>query len=446
MRAYLQLVPDDTEFKERVAAIEARLDAQRQLERNPDYIAQQRGLQALARNDLSAAVPRLARAAQARPDAAEAVGGLGLARMREGRRDEARTLFLRAAALAPDNRGKWDSLARAAQFWGTLAQGREAAAAGRPQDAERAARAALAMEPGSADAKLMLADALLAQHDWSAAEPLLRELLAAREPSIAALRSTQTLFENTGRAAQVEPLLDALQSRFTAADDRQSLAQLRADLLTSQADKLLARGERGPAAQRYEAALRAAPDAPWTRFALARLYRDLGLPQLGRVVMDDGLAASASPEMRYASALYRNSLDDVSGAQAVLAPIAEQDRSDGMRALERNLRAQQWLVKARAAFASDDRGARHPGARRSARDGRRRPQSAGGGRRDVDRTGGSRARPRAAAELDGHAPAADRRRRASALRRSARQRKREDRQRRTRRVADASCATIRGSC
>jgi Flp pilus assembly protein TadD len=355
LRVYLQLVPDDTEFKERVAAIEARLDAQRQLERNPDYIAQQRGLQALARNDLSAAEPLLARAAQARPDDAEAVGGLGLARMRAGRRDEARALFLRAAALASDNRAKWESLARAAQFWGTLAQSRDAAAAGRPQDAERFARAALAMEPGSADAKLMLADALLAQHDWSAAEPLLRELLAAREPSIAALRSTQTLFENTGRAAQVEPLLDALQGRFSAADDRQSLAQLRADLLTSQADKLLAAGERGPAAQRYEAALRAAPDAPWTRFALARLYRDLGLPQLGRVVLDDGLAVSASPEMRYASALYRNSLDDVSGAQAVLAPIAEQDRSDGMRALERNLRAQQWLVKARAAFTSDDR-------------------------------------------------------------------------------------------
>lgn len=360
LRAYLQLVPDDTEFKDRAAVIEAQLEAQRQLESNPDYIAQQRGLQALARNDLAMAEALLARAAQARANDPEAVGGLGLVRMREGRRDEARTLFLRAAELAPDNRGKWDSLARAAQFWGTLAQGREAAAAGRPLDAERAARAALAMEPGNADAKLMLADALLAQHNWSAAEPLLRELLAAREPNLAAVRSTQMLFENTGRAAQVAPLLEALQSRFTAADDRQSLAQLRADILSGEAEKLLAAGLRGPAAQRYEAALRLAPDAPWTRFALARLYRDLALPQLGRVVMDDGLAVSASPEMRYASAIYRNSLDDIDGAQAVLAPIADQDRTDGMRALERNLDAQQWLAQARAAFAQDDRsGATH---------------------------------------------------------------------------------------
>ncbi|ADG15151.1 cellulose synthase operon C domain protein [Paraburkholderia atlantica] len=355
LRAYLQLVPDDTEFRERVATLEARLDAQRQLERNPDYIAQQRGLQALARNDLTAAEPLLARAASARPDDADAVGGLGIARMRAGRHDEARTLFLRAAALAPDNRTKWQSLARTAQFWGTLAQGRTAAAAGHAQDAERAARAALAMEPDNPDAKLMLADALLAQHDWRAAEPLLRDMLSGQTPSVAALRSTQTLFENTGRAAQVEPLIDALQSRFTAADDRASLARLRADLLAKQADQLLADGERGPAAQRYEAALRSEPDAAWTRFALARLYRDLGLPQLGRNVMDEGLALASSAEMRYANALYRNSLDDLSGAQAALALIPEQERTEGMRALDRNLQTQRRLADARAAFARDDR-------------------------------------------------------------------------------------------
>jgi thioredoxin-like negative regulator of GroEL len=355
LRAYLQLVPDDTEFRERVATLEARLDAQRQLERDPDYIAQQRGLQALSRNDLAAAEPLLARAASARPDDADAVGGLGIARMRAGRHDEAYTLFLRAAALAPDNRAKWQSLARTAQFWGALAQGRAAAAAGHAQDAERAARAALAMEPDNADAKLMLADALLAQHDWRAAEPLLRDMLSGHAPSLAALRSTQTLYENTGRAAQVEPLIDALQSRFTAADDRQSLARLRADLLARKADQLLADGERGPAAQRYEAALRSEPDAPWTRFALARLYRDLGLPQLGRNVMDEGLALAPSDEMRYACALYRNSLDDLSGAQAALALIPEQERTDGMRALDRNLQTQRRLADARAAFARDDR-------------------------------------------------------------------------------------------
>ncbi|WP_258402007.1 tetratricopeptide repeat protein, partial [Burkholderia multivorans] len=70
--------------------------------------------------------------------------------------------------------------------------------------------AALAMQPDSADAKLQLADALLAQRDWARAEPLLRELLAAPAPRIAAVRDTATLYENTGRAERVGPLLDAL--------------------------------------------------------------------------------------------------------------------------------------------------------------------------------------------------------------------------------------------
>ncbi|WP_258402006.1 tetratricopeptide repeat protein, partial [Burkholderia multivorans] len=86
---------------------------------------------ALARGDLAAAEPLLTRAVRARADDADAVGGLGLLRLREGRHDEARALFTRAASLATDQRGKWQSLARTAQFWGLLAQGRAAASAGR---------------------------------------------------------------------------------------------------------------------------------------------------------------------------------------------------------------------------------------------------------------------------------------------------------------------------
>ncbi|WP_063549024.1 cellulose synthase subunit BcsC-related outer membrane protein [Burkholderia territorii] len=357
LHAYLALVPDDTEFRDRVVALDRQRDAQRRLERDPDYIARQRGLQALVRGDLAGADPLLARAAKARADDADAVGGLGLLRLREGRHDEARALFTRAAALSTDQRGKWQSLARTAQFWGLLAQGRAAASAGRPQDAERAARAALAMQPDSPDAKLQLADALLAQRDWARAEPLLRELLAARAPNLSAVRGAAMLYENTGRADRVGPLLDALQSRVTGRDDRRALDGLRADVLANDARALAEKGERGPAAQRYEAAVRAAPDAPWTRFALARLYRDMGLPQLGRTVMDEGLALSESPEMRYATALYRNSLDDVAGAQAALAGVDDAHRSDGMRALARKLDAESALTDARGALGRGDRAA-----------------------------------------------------------------------------------------
>lgn len=356
LHAYLALAPDDTEFRDRAAGLDRQRDAQRRLERDPDYIAQQRGLQALARGDLAAADPLLARAARARSDDADALGGLGLLRLREGRHDEARAV--RAGRGACDRPARQMAGPRADRaVLGLLAQGREAASAGRAQDAERAARAALAMQPDNPDAKLQLADALLAQRDWAQAEPLLRGLLAARSPSVSAVRDTATLYENTGRADRIGPLLDALQGRVTGADDRRTLDGLRGDVLANEARALADKGARGPAAQRYEAAVRAAPDAPWTRFALARLYRDMGLPQLGRTVMDDGLARSDTPEMRYASALYRNSIDDVAGAQAALAPVDDAHRSDGMRALARKLDAQSALADARSAHARGDRAA-----------------------------------------------------------------------------------------
>ena len=355
VHAYLALEPDDNEFKDRAQTLDAQRQARLELERNPDYIAQHEGLKALSRGDLPAADSLLTRAAKARSNDADAVGGLGLVRLREGRHDEARALFSRAAALAPDNRSKWDGLARTALLWGTIAKGREAAAAGRPADARREAQAALAIDPGNAQAKQLLADAWLAERNWAAAEPLLRELLASRQLNLGAVEGMQTLLRETGREREVAALLEALSQRFRDEADRRGLAGLRADALTLDAQRLTSLARLGPAAEDYEKALRLAPDAPWTRFALARIYRDLGLPQLGRAVMDDGLAVQASPEMRYATALYRNSIDDLAGAQAALEGIAPEARTQGMRALASRLDAQLALRQARAAFASGDR-------------------------------------------------------------------------------------------
>lgn len=357
LRDYLRLSPGDSEFEEWLAAVDAQIEARRRLERDPDYIARQQGLRALDRGDMALADPLLARAARARPSDAEAVGGLGLLRLREGRHAEARVLFQRAAALASDDRSKWDGLARTALLWETIADGREAAAAGRTGDAERAARAALAMDPNNSQANVLLADTWLVQRKWSAAEPVLRKLLAAREPNVSAARGLEQLLRATGRESEVEPLLDALRARFRSAEDQAGLAQLHADVLTDEAQRLAAAGKNGPAAERYERALRAMPDAPWTRFALARLYRDLGLPRLGRAVMDEGMAVNASPELRYATALYRNSIDDTAGAQAALAPVPAQSRTDGMRALARRLDAQQAIDEARRSWARGDKAA-----------------------------------------------------------------------------------------
>ncbi len=355
MHAYLALNPGDTEFKDRAAALDDQRRARSMLDRDPGYVAEQQGLRALARADLPTADARLARAAKARPNDAQAVGGLGMVRLREARHDEARALFQRAAALEPEQRSKWDSLARTALVWGTIDKARGAAAAGRAQDAERDAQAALALDPTNEQAKQLLADAYLAQRNWPAAEPLLRELLASRPLNVSAVQGMQTLLRETGRESRVPGLLDALNERFRSPSDRAALVGLRADVLTREAQQLASEGKLGPAAEDDEKALRLAPDAPWTRLALARIYSDFRLPQLGRAVMDDGLAIDASPEMRYATAIYRHSIDDPAGAQAALAGIAPNARTEAMRSLADRLDAEAALRRARTAFASGDR-------------------------------------------------------------------------------------------
>jgi tetratricopeptide (TPR) repeat protein len=314
LRVYVTFMPDDAELIERIAAIEQHLDAQRRLERDPDYVAQRRGLQALARGDLSVADALLARAAQTRAGDADAVGGLGLVRMRQGRREEARVLFLRAAALAPDNRAKWMDLARTAQFWGTLAQGREAAAARR----WRWSRTAWTRKPCSSTRCSHNATgpprSRCCARCWPGPGPACRRYAACR-------RCTRT-------PAAEKPSRPCSTRCKAASAPRTTSVRWRSCAPTCSPAS-------SPAAQRYEAAVRLQPAAVWTRFALARLYRDIGLPQLGRLVMDEGLAASDAPEMRYAVALYRNSTDDVAGALDALAPVAPQDATAGMQALSR---------------------------------------------------------------------------------------------------------------
>ncbi len=146
LSAYVALAPDDTEFHDRLAVVKDKVDAPTPARKQSRLHRAEARPRAVSRNDLAAADPLLTRAAQARSDDAEAVGGLGLLRMREGRRDEAQQLFQRARATrARQSSRSGSGLAQTAQFWATLTRARQAAAAGRPDEAARLAREALAM-------------------------------------------------------------------------------------------------------------------------------------------------------------------------------------------------------------------------------------------------------------------------------------------------------------
>lgn len=354
LRAYLAVAPGDVEFKELLTATVFRQQAQRARDTDPYWLAQRKGLRFLDRGDVASAAPLLEKAMTRRGSDPELLGGLGIVRMRQSRQIEAVPLFQRAAQLDPAGREKWEGLATTARFWGTLSQSADAAKRGDMAEAERYARAAIAMQPENAYARRVLVDSLLAQKKWKQAEPLLRRLLAQRTVDIDVVRGMDTLLRESGRADEIEHLMNGLKNRFTG-KSLQAFQQLRADQLGADADLLLGQGKVGQALERLEQSLRDAPDSAWTRYTLARTYLRLGLPKLGQSVMDEGFARSTTPDMSYATALYRNGQDDVSGAAAAMARIGPAQRTEGMRALTLNLQAQRLLKEARGQFAKNDR-------------------------------------------------------------------------------------------
>ncbi|QBR03784.1 tetratricopeptide repeat protein [Paraburkholderia pallida] len=380
---YLQEVPDDTDARQTVADLALKLGpkgvaqanaaaasgkgyvppasieagntsggastAARARPAGPGAAARERGLAQLQRGDLKDAEASLQTAQRADPNDGATLGALGLVRLREGRHDEARELFARALKLDPDNAGKWRSLEKTATIWGTIAKARAANSQGQPEQGEALAREALKLDPGNTDAEHILADSLIAQKKWTEAEAVLRPLVDAKTPDMDALRSLVTVLRATHRDNEIGPLITATTPRLTGSTAE--LKRLHAELLAIQADQLLAENLKSPAIAKLEDAVRLTPDDAWLRFTLARQYRDLGLPALGRTVMEDGLKVSQSPDMHYATALYLNSVDDVDGAIAQLDAVPAAERSDSMRSLMGNLAAQKKLAQARQLIA-----------------------------------------------------------------------------------------------
>ncbi|WP_199100231.1 cellulose biosynthesis protein BcsC [Dyella sp. ASV21] len=339
---YLKEVPDDANARQALAVLEKKGGA--------NYVPPRTAASA------TSASPTAARAGPASSAAARqgaALGAQGLAKLRDGKHDEARALFARALKLDPDNAGKWRSLMATAGFWGTLSKARAANAQGHPEQGEALAREALRLQPQQADAKKVLAQSLIAQQQWASAEAVLRPMVEAPKPDVDALELLAKLLIDTHRTGELTPLLAQAEQRYSGSGE--AMAKLRAQLLSIEADQLIAEQKRGAAVLKLEDAVSLTPQDAWLRYTLARQYRDLGLPALGRSVMADGLRSAPSADMRYASALYLNALDDIDTASDVLAQVPAGERSDGMRELAVNLKAQRDLRQVRQLVAQGQR-------------------------------------------------------------------------------------------
>ncbi len=305
LRQYQAFDPQDEGVRTALNQTLSAMNAQRQQQLDPATLAIAAGQQRLEANDLPGAEREFAHALALRPDDMQAIGGLGMVRLRQARYAEAADCFRRAARSDASQRRKWNSLLATARFWGHMQASGRARDAGQAALAAREARAALAMQPGQPDALVALAAALAASGDIDGAAQSYQQALAA---------NPQQHNAQTGLAA----------------------------LYRDEADRL------GPEHQREAVALlehasRLDPDNPWICLDLARRHAQQGEAARGRALFDALLKRQpTAADAHYTQALFLAGQGDTAAALSCMEQIEPAQRTakldDYQRALQVALR------------------------------------------------------------------------------------------------------------
>ncbi|MCO6420061.1 tetratricopeptide repeat protein, partial [Siccirubricoccus sp. KC 17139] len=203
LEAFLARNPGDAGMAQRLAEARAAPTG----EPAPGDLARQRGFEALEANRSRDAEAQFQAALAANRDDADALAGLGILRLRQGRAEEARALLERAVAAAPARAQQWRQALDGASYVTELAEARAAMRAGRTEAAEAALRQAVAREvPDRADAEALLGDILLRRGEAAAAEARYRAALARRPDFGPASAGLERALRDQGRIAEAEEL------------------------------------------------------------------------------------------------------------------------------------------------------------------------------------------------------------------------------------------------
>ena len=261
------------------------------------------------------------------PGDSDALGGLGLVRLRQGNAAEARTLLSRAIAADPTHKARWEAALQGASVGEDYASARTMIQRGQFDAAERQLRAIIASGGDTMGARLMLADALNRRGDLPGAETQYRALLAHQPSNADALVGLAQVLNKEGQTTEAEAMLDRAQN----AGNNRVVGRIRADGLRQQAAT-----SNDPVTK--EALLRAAsaadPGNPWTRLDLARVLVATGKKSEARQVMAEvtGGANPSSDALR-AGAMFAVEDGRPADAVALVGRLPAAARTADMRAL-----------------------------------------------------------------------------------------------------------------
>lgn len=286
-------------------------------QRAADSAGKQRmaGFDALDDNNLDAAASRFQKALGVNRNDGDALGGLGIVRLRQSRFAEARDL-LEQASRQP-NPGRWSEALSAARFYAGMEQARTLLARGQTDQAQ------------------------------ATAEALVRSGFAQTGPALELLAD---IYERQGRYADAADFYrQAAETSGVQTDQRLQSRAARGRALAA-----VARGDDLTAEQEFQGGLMLDQSDPWIRYEFARF-----LIRHGRSVEAESLIGtltqSSDPDALYAAALIDSDLGRNAAADALIDRIPETQRTPAMRNFALGVKTDSAIERAKAMAAGGQR-------------------------------------------------------------------------------------------
>jgi len=257
--AYLKLHPEDAEVREMravgVKKLQALAKANEPPPVNPQIAA---GLKALEQGDLLLAEREYQARLKASPNDMDALGGLGLVRLKQDRLEESQTLLSRASQQK--NGSGWSKALLTVRYLGLVDQGTTAQREGDVARARSLLLQAIKLDSTQSAAELALAALQAEAGEFDAAEKTYRQLLARQSGDADALRGLALVLATADKPDEALKLIE----RLTPAQlgGVAQMNQLRAALVSGKAKAALRRGQVALAMATLEEALSVDRDNP----------------------------------------------------------------------------------------------------------------------------------------------------------------------------------------
>ncbi|WER47315.1 cellulose synthase subunit BcsC-related outer membrane protein [Cupriavidus sp. WKF15] len=343
-QAWLATHPDD-------AAIRAKLGDARPKPANstaptdPGRGIVQQGFAALDAGELERAADHFQSALAQRPNDADALGGMGVLRLKQQRFAEAVDYFAQASRHGAGNRYRQAS--NSATYWQLVQRAAAQRSSGNSTEARHLLEQAQRLDPNEITAQVALADLQADARQYAAAEAAYRRVLTAQAANADAMRGLVNVLvaqnKNTEALALVERMTPVQREQLAP------LGRMRADQARIQAQEAMRQGDSAGARRLLEDAMANDPTNPWVRLEVARHYIAMGMKDQARGVMDNLLlSAPGEPDALFASALAAAESNDWQRGLDLLERIPANQRSNDMGKLQRRL----W-VHAEAGRASE---------------------------------------------------------------------------------------------